>query len=354
MKTLSLILLLAASMTINAAAPRKLPTAKMQQIAQEQNSVAANFFETAKNTGTVDVTPFAEYLDAGYLIFSDTFDFDSEKAKLKMAEELPDDMTLVIYTQKRTNAYYKWLLNKFHKVIAPERIKLIYLPDSDKGFWARDAVPVPSFAKDGSFYITDAQYYHEFEPDEQIREYFSAGMMDHNFFFEGGNFMATSRGDCVIINNELVYNIPTAVFEKMYGCKQLLRLPHVKGIGHADESVKFMDDFNVITDEPSYVKPLEDAGFSVHMMPRPNNHYENYVNALITNGTIYVPIFGQKNDQKALDLYRSFGYKVYGINTSTLSNKGLGSLHCITMTYPKVPFNELLGILNGAELFENN
>jgi hypothetical protein len=341
-------------LSVNAAAPRKLPSDQMQKIAEKQNQLVANYFETSKNTSGVEVTPFAEYLDAGYLIFSDTFDFDSEKAKLKMAEELPAGMTLVIYTQKKTRAYHQWLLNKFHKVIAPERIKLIYLPDSDKGFWARDGVPVPSIAKDGSFYITDAQYYHEFEPDEQLREYFNAGMMDHNFFFEGGNFMATSLGDCVVINNNLVYNIPDAVFERMYGCNQLLRLPHVKGIGHADESVKFMDDFNVITDEPSYKKPLEDAGFIVHMMPRPDNHYENYVNSLLVNGTIYVPIFGQANDQKAMDIYRSFGYKVHGIITSTLSNKGLGSLHCITMTYPKVPFNELLGILNGSELNTNN
>lgn len=335
---------------IDAAAPRKLPAEQMLKIAQQQNEIVANYFTDSKNNSSVDVIPFAEYEEAGYLIFSDTFDFNSEQAKLKMAKDLPADMTLVIYTEKRSKTYHRTLLNKFHKVISPDRIKLIYLKDADKGFWARDGVPVPSIARDGSFYITDAQYYHEFEPDEQMRDYFNAGMMDHSFFFEGGNFMATSLGDCVIVDNNLVYNIPNAVFERLYGCQQLIRLPHVKGIGHIDESLKFMDNFNVIIDEPRYRKPLEDAGFTVHMMPRPKNQYETYVNALMANGTIFVPIFNQANDKKALDLYRQFGLRAIGINTSTLSNKGLGSLHCITMTYPKVPFNELLGILNGTEV----
>jgi agmatine/peptidylarginine deiminase len=127
----------------------------------------------------------------------------------------------------------------------------------------------------------------------------------------------------------------------MYGCLKTIRLPYIRGIGHVDETLKFMDDTTILTDEKRYKETLEDHGFTVHMLPRADKRYETYANSLLINGTVFVPIFGEKNDKKALDIYRSFGLKVFGINSSILSNRGKGSLHCITMTYPKVPFVEL-------------
>ena len=58
---------------------------------------------------------------------------------------------------------------------------------------------------------------------------------------------------------------------------------------------------------------------------------------------IYVPTFNESGDQRALDIYRAAGFKkVVGINTETLSNEGLGSIHCITMTYPPGPIHALI------------
>src|SRR5690606_15341718 len=106
-----------------------------------------------------------------------------------------------------------------------------------------------------------------------------------------------------------------------------------------------------LTDAPSYKPLLEEAGYKVVMLPRPKREYETYVNALIVNGVVYVPIFDQATDEEALQVYRDAGFdKVIGINSLVLSNDGAGSLHCITMTYPKVSFSELLDNVEGEAL----
>jgi agmatine/peptidylarginine deiminase len=122
-------------------------------------------------------------------------------------------------------------------------------------------------------------------------------------------------------------------------------MPFIKGIGHIDESVKFMNRDTVIVDDPTYEQILKDAGYTTVKMPRPDNEYETYVNSLVVNGVVYVPVFGEKNDKKALQIYESFGLRAVPLDSTELSNDGMGSIHCITMVYPKVDFNEMLSAI---------
>jgi agmatine/peptidylarginine deiminase len=79
------------------------------------------------------------------------------------------------------------------------------------------------------------------------------------------------------------------------------------------------------------------------MLPRAKRDYETYVNSLIINGTVWVPIYQQKTDAEALKVYKDLGFKVIAADSSLLSNEGAGSIHCITMTYPKTTsFNDVL------------
>ncbi len=129
-----------------------------------------------------------------------------------------------------------------------------------------------------------------------------------------------------------------------------MRLPNIRGIGHADESVKFVDDKLVLTDLKSYKELLEERGFQVIMMPRPNRHFETYLNSVILEDTIYVPVFGSKKDKEALAVYRNLGFNPIGLDSVTLSNRGQGSLHCISMVYPKVEYTELLKNIGAEEV----
>src|SRR5688572_4097299 len=105
--------------------------------------------------------------------------------------------------------------------------------------------------------------------------------------------MTNAEGNCVIVNNVRAVLIPDSEFERKYGCQTVLRFPHIKGIGHIDEAVKFIDSDTVLTDTPQYVNGLRNAGFEVIMLPKPDNHYETYANAILINGVAFVPIFNQ-------------------------------------------------------------
>lgn len=298
------------------------------------------------------VRPYAEYEDAGYLIFNSGFSFDSKNVKKELAKNLPQDVTLVVYTQSKSAINAQTIKDFFTQYIDSSRLKVVYTASGGNGFWARDTIPVPVIRTTqlGSelFTVVDARYYHGFEPDKDIKELFQAELTKHNYYFEGGNFIANSMNDCIVVNTKATQKVPTSVFKNHYGCTSLTRLPHIKGIGHADESVKFIDDNTILTDAPSYRATLMQKGFKVILLPRPQNKYETYVNSLLVNGVIYVPIFNQAKDSQALQVYKDAGFdQVIGVNTTTLSNKGLGSIHCITMTYPPVPMNELLQSMGG-------
>jgi agmatine/peptidylarginine deiminase len=154
----------------------------------------------------------------------------------------------------------------------------------------------------------------------------------------------------VTVDNNRSRSIPLSIFRDYYGCKNTIRLPYEKGIGHVDESIRFARSKTVFTDSETYEQILRDKNFDVIRLPRPTGEYETYVNSLLVNGTMFVPIYGESTDQEAVRVYTQAGFKVVPIRTNTLSNEGLGSLHCITMTYPPVPFSQLLKSLGAVEL----
>jgi agmatine deiminase len=62
-----------------------------------------------------------------------------------------------------------------------------------------------------------------------------------------------------------------------------------------------------------------------------------YANFLIINGAVLVPTYNDKNDTKALEVMKKAFPKreIIGIDCSALI-KQHGSLHCVTMQYPKI------------------
>ena len=321
---------------------------------------------TNQNFRQKNIRSFAEYEDVGYLFMSRRFRIGSKNIKQTIAKNLPKNVTLVIYTGDPSPAEANLIRSEFKNFINLDRLKIIYLPDAEKGFWTRDALPYPVFneLQNGplEFSLVDARYGHKFEPDEDIAGLFSVPLLKHDFYFEGGNLIVNTLGDCLTIDNSQSKDILNSLFKDFYGCERLVRLPHVrlnkehlKGIGHADERVKFVDDQTVLTDEKSYVDPLIKAGFKVITLPIPTDNldvepgigpqqsYETYVNSVIVNGTVFVPTFGEVQDSEAIKIYKKIGFqKVVPIPSAYLATHGQGILHCITMTYPNMEWAKLI------------
>ncbi|MBI4349883.1 MAG: agmatine deiminase family protein [Elusimicrobia bacterium] len=293
--------------------------------------------------------PYADYEKTGYLIMSSDFNFDSGPAKLELARNLPADATLVIFADRADADTKERVLGAYEQVLPRARIKVVAIPGSSMGFWARDAIPVPVFDNNMKLTVVDAVYGHRFEPDAEIARIFRAGLEKHEFYFEGGNFQANHLGDCLMVNYGAHIRIPDDIFKGLYGCERLIRLPFVDGIGHVDEHARFISEKVIVTDQPRYKDILEGKGFTVHLLPEPEGPYETYANSLIMNGRVIVPVYGRATDEQALDVYRSLGLQATGAPSGALSNRGQGSVHCITMTYPKVPAAELMKALGARE-----
>ncbi len=345
-RAMTLLAFVLSSTVATAAAPKHHDLSPSQLSAIRENNLSVN--KLSSSSLPAPARPFSELESAGFLFFSVDEDFDSLSAKQEMIKNLPDGVEMVLYADPGSSKAD--IMRDFGGLIAPERLHIIELRNASQGFWSRDGMPVPALSTEGSLDLVDAKYYYSFEPDKEVAKYLKAGLLKHSYNFEGGNFMTNDNGACIVVNNDETQAIPDSAFSSFYGCKNLLRLPFIKGIGHADESVKFVGTNLVLTDSTEYKKLLEAHGYQVKMLPRPSNEYETYVNSLLVNGTIYVPIFNQKTDDEALNVYREVGLKVVGIPTVSLSNDGEGSLHCITMTYPKLNFADLVQKLGAREL----
>jgi agmatine/peptidylarginine deiminase len=302
------------------------------------------------------VRPFAEYEKTGYIFFNDD-DFYGYAKEIKetIAKNLPQDVTLVVYTTSTSASYLDEIKQNYSQFIDPTRLIVLNVPRSgSNNFWSRDNLPIPVWTE-GSLTLVDAQYYYNFEPDDFIASLFESLITHHKYFYEGGNFMANSRGECLVVNRKRSYPggfsdtaaIPDAIFKNQYGCNKLTRLKHLKGIGHADEVVKFMSDDIIVTDTPAYAEILKDQGYQVYMLPEALRDYETYANSLLVNDVLFVPSFGEVGDQKAVDVFKSLnlGLKIVSIPTRSLATGGQGGIHCVTMNYPNVPIHQIISNL---------
>lgn len=296
----------------------------------------------------VPVRPYSELEAAGYLLMSAAQDFDSGAAKREMLANLPAGVTAVLFIERGQDSGQ--VRGEYGDVISQDRLKIVELYDAGSGFWARDGLPVPAWRSTRELALVDARYYHNFEPDSEVASWFQALLIRNEYYFEGGNFVTNDAGACLTVDNQLSQQIPTDTFFDLYGCRRVVRLNFEKGIGHADESVRFVSQNEVLTDSESYAQDLRREGFSAVKLPRPSRQFETYVNSLLVNDTVFVPTFGESTDEAALNVYRGLGLRVVGLPSSTLSNRGRGSIHCITMTYPPVPFHSLLKGLGAQEI----
>ena len=305
-------------------------------------------------------TAFSEWEETGYLVFSDEDRYGSNRIKKELVENLPEDVDLVVYTQNQDPDYQEKLLSYYEYVLAPGRVNVLKLPTGGMtNLWTRDNTPIAVTDSNENAFFVDAKYYYNFEPDQSFGDVFDLELLENPYFFEGGNLVNNSVGDCIVVNRRRRYPfgtsdtaaIPDSIFSDLYGCTNLIRLEHLKGIGHSDEVVKFLDDTNIITDTEEYVELLEAQGFTVTLLPEPETNFGTYINSLIVNDVVYVPSFSEAFfDSKALEIYKKLmpDYRFIQVESSELSSRGQGGLHCITMTYPPFDIKDLTQILNAT------
>jgi agmatine/peptidylarginine deiminase len=320
------------------------PSVAEQQKAVSHNAKANAFQALADNDGDSlkVLRPFAEYELAKYFLMSTLTVNDSNyESKKEILRTLPENVIAVVYTTSSSNLGA--MKAKWADILPANRLKFMVLDSRAESFWTRDGLPVPVYVQDEkggpAQGLVDARYYKSFESDAQVAKAFMSKYLKHDYYFEGGNFQADTKGNCFIVNNSRAALIPDEAFKLFYGCKTLTRFIQTAGIGHVDERIRIIDDSTILTDDETYAPILEKMGYRVIALPRLTN-YRSYANALLVNGTLYMPAYGRETDALATDAYRKLGFKVIALDSEEISTRNQGSFHCITMTYPGGAFTD--------------
>jgi hypothetical protein len=265
--------------------------------------------------------------------------YGAAAVKRELLRHLPHGVSVVLYGPWNAPADQARVIEDYGRYVDVTRLRYLALPKAARGFWSRDPMPVPLISPDGRLMLTDAKYWSGFEPDLEIARLLEAPIQKHGLQFEGGNFGANHLGDCLVVRSRSTNRIKDDLFASMYGCRTVIRLPKKGGIGHIDERARFVSARTIVTDTPEYASLLGALGFDVVPIARPAGKYETYVNTLFVNGTAFVPQYGRPEDAGALAVYERLGFTPVGFDSRTLSAKGLGSIHCLVMSYPHVAFD---------------
>jgi hypothetical protein len=253
-----------------------------------------------------------------------------------IAAHLPDDVTLVLYGDVRDSASTEKLIRDLSWLRPRGRLRYLALTNARGQFSSRDALPVPAWDAEGRLVVTDARHWAGFEPDQPIATLLGARLVSHAWRFEGGNFLANHLGTCLTVDSRDSRQLTDALFSDDYGCRSVTRLPKQGGLGHIDERARFVAAGTVLTDTGTYADAFTAQGFTVVRLPKARGQYESYVNALVVNGTAFVPQFGRADDEAALQVYETAGLEPVPVAARMLADKVHSAIHYLTMNYPPI------------------
>ena len=241
--------------------------------------------------------------------------------------------------------------------------------------WIRDYGPWWIYDDMGERAVIDLVYNRPRPLDDDFPETF-AELYDMDFFGTdltqaGGNMLLDGQG-AVIVSN-IIFNDsegfdPTLTQEELeetmldyFGVHKVIVVPHLEydGTGHVDMFVKIINDTTVIVGE--YTSSASAAGdnyaitnsvaaqlaaetngagrpYTVERMLMPSYSggiTYTYINSLIVNRKVLVPVYGFSTDQQALDLYETLmpGYEAVGFDCNDIITC-YGAIHCIGMKVP--------------------
>ena len=227
--------------------------------------------------------------------------------------------------------------------------------DGAKDIWARDYMPVKtksgqyiSFRYEPSYLADDPQLRTDFKAD--IAPHFALPVTYSDINLDGGNVVfSPSRTKAIITdrvfpeNPEYDKNTLVSVLEKMLEA-EIVIIPSLKSdmTGHADGVVRFVNENTVVGNASPYksgyeqkVKTaLKKGGLSVIDFPYFDSEgisaVGSYLNFLETEKRIFLPVFGDAQDETAVKRAEEvFDKKIIPVNINAIAEEG-GGLNCIS------------------------
>ena len=227
--------------------------------------------------------------------------------------------------------------------------------DGAKDIWARDYMPVKtksgkyvSFRYEPSYLADDPQLRTNFKAD--IAPHFDLPVTYSNINLDGGNVVfSPSRSNAVITDRVFSENPKYYKSTLLTELENLLKaeiiiIPSLKSdmTGHADGVVRFVNENTVIGNASPYKngyeqkvkKVLKKHGVSVIDFPyfdfKGLSAVGSYLNFLETENHIFLPVFGDAQDETAVKRAKEiFDKKIITVNINGIAKDG-GVLNCIS------------------------
>ncbi len=306
-------------------------------------------------------------------------------------EYLDDAIKTFVSISKAIQKYQKVLIvskNLTHiKTLFPKKKNLTFIHIVSDDTWSRDFGGI-TIEHDGQLLIEDFTFNawgkkFAYEKDNQITKKLKLKGIFKGYshktiplVLEGGAIESNGDGiimtttKCLLEENRNPKLTKKQIEKKLIqylGAKKVLWLNHGALEGddtdsHIDTLARFIDKDTIIyqscddkndshyeelkkmEEELKNFKQLNGKPFKLILLPWIEAKYDKedrlpatYANFLIINGAVLVPTYQDKNDTEALKIFKKVFPKrdIIGIDCTTLIRQH-GSLHCVTMQYPKL------------------
>ena len=227
--------------------------------------------------------------------------------------------------------------------------------DGARDIWARDYMPVKtksgqyiSFRYEPSYLADDQQLRTDFKAD--VAPHFDLPVTYSDINLDGGNVVFSPSKAKAVITDRVFSENPE--YDKNTLLLELGNLLEAEMIiipslisdmtGHADGVVRFVNENTVIGNTSPYKngyeqkvkRALERCGISVMDFPyfdsKGISAVGSYLNFLETEKRIFLPVFGDAQDETAVKCAREiFDKKIIPVNINEIAEKG-GGLNCIS------------------------
>ncbi len=311
----------------------------------------------------------AEFDSLDGLIFA----WDSYPLLLKqlITETSENDTAWVVVDSQSEQDYVSTQLATF----GANMNQVVFQQIAHNSVWIRDYGPWWIFEPDGSRSIVDMVYNRPRPLDdaypEQLSDLWGIPYYGTALVEAGGNLLLDGRGAALISN--VVFdpnqgfdpNLTVAQLEQYmldyFGVHKVIITPHLQndGTGHIDMFVKLLNDTTVVVGE--YSSPADGYGnnynicnqvadqfatetngagrpFNVVRMlmpPYSGGITYTYINSLLINNKVFVPIYGFATDNSILAQYEQImpGVEAIGFDCNDIIPAN-GAIHCISMKVP--------------------
>lgn len=256
----------------------------------------------------------------------------------------------------QTNPTYKPAANRLFAALYSVGVKY-QLIDGTRDIWLRDFMPVQirggsfvSFRYEPSYLADIPKLKTNYKQDIASQFSFSVTYSDVNL--DGGNVVFSPSREKAIISDRILTENPNytqaeliEIMEQQLKA-QIILIPSLKKktdmTGHADGMVRFVDENTVIGNcvpskkglEQRIKTVLQDYGINVIDFPyfssSNNSAIGCYLNFLETERYIFMPVFGNELDGKAIASAKGiFTKMIVPININEIAKEG-GVLNCIS------------------------